>query len=60
VSAEGRPKKTLPRWVEPVFIAGFAVTSIFEWSRGERFWAVFFALAVLFFGITALTSRWRK
>lgn len=55
--AMDKPRKRLPRWVEPVIVLFMCVTAVVEYNRGETFWAFFFAAAALYFSVTALLRR---
>ena len=54
-----KPKKKLPKWFEPLCVAGFCVTALIEWNSGEHFWAYLFALAAFGFSVTAFFNARR-
>jgi hypothetical protein len=46
--------RQLPRWVEWLLVFAMAVLTYLEYTHGENFWAVFFAVAAILMAMYAL------
>jgi hypothetical protein len=52
--APEKKARQIPRWIEWVLALAMAVLTYLEYTHGENFWSVFFAVATIIMVIYAL------